>query len=352
MILVCRIDDDGVVVDMFVLFPQRLERFAAILADHHHRIERIDSVRIVRAADNFVVVLGAARDIAAHLLPGFTSVGTEEKTTLAFSRFDDRINNLRIHRRDVQADFPLVDIRQATLNLSPSHPTVGGLVKRRLRTAVDQHPFMPPPLIGTRVKNIGIARIDVDFVDPRHRADFQYVFPGLSPIGRPEQPPITAVLPQGALRGYEDDVWILRMNRDHSDVFAVFQTHPLKRSTAIGRFVEPIPIADTALGVVLSCSNPNGMPIVGTDRDTTDRVRTLRIKNRPECHAGIFCLPDSARGSYDVPNGPIDRIDCDVAHTARHERRSNTTKFHRGNKPRVHPGCFIFGFVGVLTKCE
>ena len=98
VILVCRIDDDGVVVDMLVLFPQRLERFAAILADHHHRIERIDSVRIVRAADNFVVVLGAARDIAAHLLPGFTSVGTAEKTTFAFSRFDDRINNLRIHR--------------------------------------------------------------------------------------------------------------------------------------------------------------------------------------------------------------------------------------------------------------
>ena len=98
VILVCRIDDDGVVVDMLVLFPQRLERFAAILADHHHRIERIDSIRIVRAADNFVVVLWAARDIAAHLLPGFTSVGTAEKTTLAFSRFDDRINNLRIHR--------------------------------------------------------------------------------------------------------------------------------------------------------------------------------------------------------------------------------------------------------------
>ena len=62
------------------------------------------------------------------------------------------------------------------------------------------------------------------------------------------------------------------MNRDHSDVFAVFQTNPLKRSTAIGRFVEPIAIADTSLGIVLSCSDPNGMPIVGTDRDATDRV--------------------------------------------------------------------------------
>ena len=122
------------------------------------------------------------------------------------------------------------------------------------------------------------------------------------------------------------------MNCDHSDVFAVFQTNPLKRSTAIGRFVEPIAIADTSLGIVLSCSDPNGMPIVGTDRDAPDRVRTLSIKNRLKRHAGIFCLPDSTRGSYDVPNGAIDRIDCDVAHTARHERRPNATKFHRGNQ--------------------
>src|SRR5690606_3505376 len=77
-----------------------------------------------------------------------------------------------------------------------------------------------------------------------------------------------------------DDVRIVRMDNDFSDVLGIFQSPVSPGLPAVIRSIDAIPIGYAALVVVLASTYPNGVRIVRIQGNTTDRIGTFLIKER------------------------------------------------------------------------
>ena len=67
--LVIRIDVQRMVVNVLVAFAEPREAAATVFRNLHVRVERIDAIELVRAGEDFLVVLRAAGNVAAAFAP-------------------------------------------------------------------------------------------------------------------------------------------------------------------------------------------------------------------------------------------------------------------------------------------
>ena len=63
-------------------------------------------------------------------------------------------------------------------------------------------------------------------------------------------------------------------------MFRAFESHVFPRLTPIYGFIYAITIGHTSLIIVLTCSNPNHIRIIGIHGDATNRITARLIKNR------------------------------------------------------------------------
>ena len=84
------------------------------------------------------------------------------------------------------------------------------------------------------------------------------------------------------------------MYDDLGDMFAMLQAYILPASTGIFTLVESITICYRPLVVILASTDPDDIRIIGVDRHTAYRVRTLPIEYWLIRRPAIDSLPDAS----------------------------------------------------------
>ncbi len=171
IVRIVRVDVERVIVNVAILVRHAGERLAPVVRHLHERVKRINPIRVLRVAHQFVVILRAAGVVVAHLRPRLAAIGRAKEAAVFVLRLDDRINDVRVRRAHRHADAALVARRNSAANLPPGLARVGRLVDAGLRPAVHQRPHVPPALIGRGIQHVRVPRIEMNFVHARIVAD-------------------------------------------------------------------------------------------------------------------------------------------------------------------------------------
>ena len=181
------INPQHVIVDVLVLLANPTHGLAAVVADLHpgvHRVEAIDHLGICK---QFVVVLPTAGHIVGALFPVLAGIGGPVQTAILASGVHHRVDRVRIGRGDRQANAPDVTLRQSIADLAPGMATIRGFAQARLGTAVDHGPDVPTSLIGRGKHHIGIARIQMHLGNTRVLRGLEGLAPGQAAIAGDKQ---------------------------------------------------------------------------------------------------------------------------------------------------------------------
>jgi len=95
---VVRVDPQGVVVHVLAVAAHALERGAAVIGHLHPGVHGVDAVDVLRIGDDLIVILGAARDVVAALVPGGAGVGAAVEAALVTGGFDDGVDHVGVGR--------------------------------------------------------------------------------------------------------------------------------------------------------------------------------------------------------------------------------------------------------------
>ncbi len=130
---------------------QHVEGLAAVGGDADPRVEAVDAVRVLRVDAEVEVVEGSVTDIVvrARLTPREAAVLRLVEGVLL--GLDQRVDDVRIRRRDGQAHAAQVAFGQPVLRrqLLPAAAAVHGQVQTRARTARTEEPG-PAPVVPHR----------------------------------------------------------------------------------------------------------------------------------------------------------------------------------------------------------
>src|SRR6185369_3749446 len=258
------VDPHHVVVHVLVLLSGVVERLAAVGRDLEEGVDGEDRAHLGGVRKELLVVLRAARDGAAALLPTGAGVGRAVEAA-ALPRLDGGVDHVGGDGGDGEADAPHLFLRQAGGELAPGGAAVTALVDRRAGAAVDQRPDLALPLIGGGIEDVGVARVHRQVGDAGVLVDREDRFPGLAAVGGLVEAAVAARIPQRALGRDEDHVRIARIDDDLPNVLGALETHIDPGLAAVDRLVDAVPIRDAALAVVLAAAHPDHGRVVGVD---------------------------------------------------------------------------------------
>ena len=338
MLGVVRVEGDRVMVHVHALRGEPAPRLAPVVGHLDEGVERVDAVEAVRVGVELVVVHRRARLVARGAAPVLAHVLAAEGAAVAHRRLDDRVEHVRVDRRDCHPDPPLVARRQPAVDRAPGVASVRGLVDARARPAVDHRPLVPAALPRRRVHHVRVARVEVDFVDARVLVDFEDPLPGVSAVGGAVEAALAARRPERSLRRDEDGARVVGVDRDHADVAGRLQPHVRERTPAVNRLVDAVAVSHRALAVVLAGADPEGEVVVRVERDRADRVRAVVVEDRRPGGARVARLPHVPRTGRDVPGAAVGWVDRDVGDAPRGGRRADAPPAEGGEEAGVQLG--------------
>ena len=209
-------------------------------------------------------------------------------------RLDDGVNTIRTIRHAREPDPAHVVLGQTADDCRPGNAAILAAVNAASRSAVDQGPNVPAPLIAGRKDTIAVARIDDELVDTGVLIDRQNQTPALAAVARLIQAAVTAGAPERSLRGNQHRVRILWVDPDLTDVARVRQSLVAPRHAAVARLIHAVAEADTALRVVFPGSNPDDPGVRRIELHDAQRIRTLLVKKRSPGRTVVFRLEQTA----------------------------------------------------------
>ncbi len=171
----------------------------------------------------------------------------------AFIGFDECVNAIRFGR-DRQSDAPENACRKpVAFDLCPRRATVGGAINSAARSAAHHRIRCAIRLPQRSVQNARIRRIE-DHIDRAGLVIFVENFlPGLAAICRAKHSPLgvrSICVPQ---RRDENNVGILRMDGESSDMARVFQADKVPCFSRIGTLVHAVALQDVVANAGLTC---------------------------------------------------------------------------------------------------
>src|SRR5262245_15686566 len=174
-----RIEDDGVVVD--VDLPRHtLKGFPGVSGDADIHIDCVYAIRVVRVRINLAVVLRIHDLIVALLNPCVAVIcGTEEAAVLA-NRRDQRINDIRILRRNAKRDATRIDLRDAVRQFRPRRAAIYRFEDRGLGPAGNLKTRVPPALVRRRIDDVWVPGVENSVGYSRVLTYSENGFPGLA----------------------------------------------------------------------------------------------------------------------------------------------------------------------------
>ena len=104
----------------------------------------------------------------------------------------------------------------------------------------------------------------------------------------------------GPHRRREDDVGVLRVDRDPRDPPGLLQAHLLPGLAGVGGLVDPVAQRDVGADERLAGADPHDVGIGRGDRDRADGLRGLVVEDRAPVDSAVDGLPHAARGRADV----------------------------------------------------
>ena len=210
---------------------------------------------------------------------------------------------------------------------------------------------MPAALVGGRIHDVGIARIEVHFGHAGVGRSLEGLLPGRAAIARDVEAAFAARGPQRSLRGHPDHVRVARIDHDHRDVLGGLQAHVGPGGAAIERLVDAVAVGNAALGVVLAAADPDHQRVVRIEGHAAERVGTLVVEDRIPGRAGVGRLPEAACGCGDVPDRLVLRIDREVGDAAGDHGRTDSAQGEAAEGFRLHrPACRFSGRLARMQK--
>ena len=338
------------VVTVFVVRRHTFERLAAVVGDTHPHVHLVDTVEDVWAGENFLVVVrpGASGDVVVLFGPTFTAVGRAVEASFAVGQLDRRVNHVGVLVRNRQPDPAHVFLGKAVDELAPRLAAVGALVDPRFGTAIDQRGDIAKTLVGRGVERVRPRRVLNHLVDACGFVVTAQFLPGGATVGGLEQTAVTAYGPQRPLGGHVNDVGVARVDHDRSDVLRRRKTHLLPVFPAVGALVNAITVTDMAPADVFAGPDPDRFRMRRVDRQATDRVGGLLVKDRRPTRPGVRRLPHAAAADGGVPDALIFGMDRDVGDPSRHQRRTDASKLESGERFRREPRRVLLFFGGAF----
>ncbi len=328
---VLRIDPDRMIVDVLGLFAQAAKALAAVVGDLQKGVHRVDAVELVRIGEDLGVVV-AARRMPGALLPAFAAVGGAEEAALVGLGLDDRVDDVRVLRREREADPADVPLGHPRVELAPGLAAVDRLVNGRLGPAADERPDVAATLMRGSIDRIRVARVEQDVGDAGVVTDLEHLCPGLAGVGAAIDAALAAAAPQRPVSRHPDDARVARVDEDAADVLGLLENHLLPRLAAVERAIDTVAVGDAALVVVLAGADPDDVGVLRVDGQGADRVGAFAVENRCPGRAGVGRLPDAARGRSDPPDLGAGRVDRHVSDPPGGESRPDRAQGETGER--------------------
>ncbi len=238
-------------------------------------------------------------------------VGAEQP---AVRRLHQRPHALRIGRRDRDADSPQHPARhpRRPRNFIPCIAAVRALEQAAPRSAAIHAPRLAADLPEARIQHPRIARVHRQVHRARLVVALQNLLPGRAAVRRPVHAAHLVRPPQVPHRRHVDDVGILRVDPDRTDVIAILQPHVLPRAPRIHRFVDPVAMRRIPAHARLAHSRVHHVRIGIGHRDRTHRPRLeLPVRHRNPRESAVGGLKDPAAHRAEIIHV---RLRCDAGH--------------------------------------
>src|SRR5207249_880735 len=130
---------------------------------------------------------------------------------------------VRLGGRDRDADAADILLRQPGGELRERLAPVRALPDPGAGAAVDERPDLAVALVGRRIDDAGIERVELHVAGAGPVVDVEHLLPRLAAVARAIDAAVAARRPQRALRGHEHHVGVARIDRDLADVLRALQ---------------------------------------------------------------------------------------------------------------------------------
>ena len=323
------VDPEGVVVAVLLAAGAQFgEGRAAVAGDVHEDVHLVDHVHVVRRRFDLLVVVGtgAARDVGIAVLPALGAVCGAVEAAFAGAGLDGGVDHVAVRRRDVDADLAHIAIGEPGGHAPPCAPPVGGLVDAGAGAARQERPDAAPPLVGGRVHDLGIHRIELDVGDAGVLIYGEDRFPAVAAVFAAIEAALPACRPEGTLGRDEHDVPVARIDQDLADVFRGCEAHVLPCAAAVPAPVDPVAPRHVPPAHVFARADPHNVGIGRVDGDVADGIRGVIVEDRGPGGARVRGLPDAAGADSDVPGGGVAGVDRDVGDAAAHQGRADSAE--------------------------
>ncbi len=230
--------------------------------------------------------------VVVHPLPRRARIIRQEHT--AFCGFDDRVDPVRIRRRNRDTDLPPQCRWQARVlrQLRPCLAAIGGLEQAAARPSARQRVRRSENLPEAGVEHVRILRVHRQVHGACLVASEQHLVPGLSAVARFEDPAVGVRAVRITERCDVDDVGVRRMDANPADGHRLLEAHVAPGLAGIGRLVDPVTLDDVAAHRDLAHPGVDDVGVGLRDRDGAHRRRLEeRVGHRTPCDAPVRCLP-------------------------------------------------------------
>ena len=130
-------------------------------------------------------------------------------------------------------------------------------------------------------------------------APFENLRPGLAAVGRLVDAAVFAVAPELARRAGVDGVAVGGIDEDLCDALGSLQAHVRPVLAAVGGLVNAVADRDAVARPGFARADPDGLRVLGIDRDGADRLHGLLVEHRLERRSAVDRFPDAAAGRAD-----------------------------------------------------
>ena len=143
-------------------------------------------------------------------------------------------------------------------------------------------------------KNLGVVRWHGHIGDARLIVNEENFTPGLAAVFGAINAPIGVWAPRVAERADEDRVRIGGVNQDSRDLSDVGEPHELPRLAAVRREIDASAVNHIIADFRLARTHPHPVRVLGRERDSADRGRTLALEDGLPTETAVRALENPA----------------------------------------------------------
>ena len=256
---------------------------------------------------------------------------------------DLEVDDVRVAEVVGDAHPSEIDGGQAVGDLGESGPGIGGLVQGGARPPFLRGVVGIEPVAHSFPRRdqqrVGIARVHRDIDHAGGLVDVEDFVPVLPAVGGLEEPALLVVAPAAAHGADVDDVGILGVNDDLTDLERLLESHVLPCVAAVGALVDAVAPGDTVARVGLARADPDDVRVRGRDSDGTDGNGCLIVELVLVRHAVVRRLEQPAGRGGDVVDGRVGFINGDVGDATAHVGRADRAPLERVGPGRLEAQC-------------